>query len=93
MCSDAAEHRFVVDVDPSADALVRILNPFAVRQVMLTAVRHSRADAGACAIMETAGLSPAVAELLGLRLAQMPHVRRVEIQDMRRAAAEFRLRD
>jgi hypothetical protein len=73
-------HQFVVDLDPLPDALVRILGPFAVRQVTLASVRcDQRGGHGRC-VTETIGLSLEQAEQLRLRLSQMPWVRGVEVR-------------
>ncbi|MET0274419.1 MAG: hypothetical protein ABW360_15640 [Phenylobacterium sp.] len=79
-------HRFVVDLDPLPDALVRTLGPFAVRQITLTSVRCDQlAEHGRC-VAETVGLRLEQAEQLRLRLAQMPWVRGVEVRWLARIA-------
>jgi acetolactate synthase regulatory subunit len=87
MCSGPVGHRFEIEADPLADALMRVLGPFAVQQVTLACVRHDQTDAGARTMLETTVLDAAKADLLGLRLAQLPCVRRVVVQPIEIALA------
>jgi hypothetical protein len=87
MRNEGTRRRFVVDIDPIPDALLRILGPFAARQVMLTAVRHGQEGCGAWTVVETVGVDRATAELIGLRLAQMACVRSVHVREIEEALA------
>jgi hypothetical protein len=80
MCNGPAGHRFEIEADPLADALLRVLGPFAVQQVTLACVRHDQAETGGRTVLETVALDPGKAELLRLRLAQLPCVRRVVVR-------------
>ena len=82
MHSPGGRHRFVVEVDPIPDALVRVLGPFAVQQVTVAAVRHEQTDCGGWAVLEVLGLDPSKASLLGRRLEQLPFVRGVTLAQL-----------
>jgi hypothetical protein len=82
MGSQGPRYRFVIEVDPIPDALLRILGPFAVRDAMLVTVRHDGTGTDARTELEAVGLSSALAELIGLRLAQMPCVRSVHVREV-----------
>jgi hypothetical protein len=73
-------HEFRVEADAVLDVLLRILGPFAVQGVELSAVNHERNGESAWTVLEVAGLAPERAELLRLRLAQIPSVRGVTVR-------------
>ena len=79
----------MVEVDPIADALARVLGPFAVQQVTVAAVRHEQTDCGGCAVIEVLGLDPNRAGLLERRLEQLPFVRTVTLAPLRAARPEL----
>jgi acetolactate synthase regulatory subunit len=82
-------HRFVVEVDPIPDALVRVLGPFAVQQVTVAAVRYEQTDCGGFAVLEILGLDPDKAGLLERRLEQLSFVRNVTLAPLRAGRPEL----
>jgi hypothetical protein len=76
--SDRQEFR--IEADPDLDVLLRILGPFAVQGAQLVDVRHVLTEAGAWTVIEATGLEPERAELLRLRLLQVPSVRGVRLR-------------
>jgi acetolactate synthase regulatory subunit len=73
-------HEFRVEADPCADVLLRIIGPFAVQGALLTDVRHEQTAEAAWSVLEVTGLDPERAELLRLRLSQVPAVRAVRLR-------------
>jgi hypothetical protein len=71
---------FRIEADPDSDVLLRILGPFAVQGAELFDVRHMLTEAGAWTVIEAIGLKPERAELLRLRLLQIPSVRAVRLR-------------
>jgi hypothetical protein len=80
MRSCGASHWFAVEADPSPDALLRVLGPFAVQQADLASVRHDQSALRCRVELQVMGLEPARADLLRLRLAQLPIVRSVDVR-------------
>ena len=76
---DRTRHAFHVEAEPDPDALLRILGPFAVQGAALAEVRHVQTEAAAWSVIEVIGLDPERAELLRLRLSQVPSVRAVRL--------------
>jgi hypothetical protein len=72
-------HEFRVEADALVDILLRVLGPFAVQGAELAAVTHQRSGEDAWTVLEVAGLAAEQAELLRLRLAQIPSVRGVTV--------------
>jgi len=68
---------FILEIVASADALARVLCPFAVLQADLAYVELRRSGEGASVRVETEGLDDHRAQLLARRLAQSPIVRAV----------------
>ena len=73
-------YEFRIEADAVLDILLRILCPFAVQGAELVAVSHERSGQEAWTVLEVAGLAPERAELLRLRLAQIPSVRSVAVR-------------
>ena len=71
---------FRIEADPDLDVLLRILGAFAVQGAKLVDVRHALTDEGAWTVVEAVGLAPERAELLRLRLLQVPSVRGVRLR-------------
>ena len=65
-------HLFLIECPEAADALIRLLGPFAVQQARLTAVVVSVAGGRLVARLEVEGLSQDRAQYLCLRLKQLP---------------------
>jgi len=76
---DQPRHEFHIEADPDLDALLRILGPFAVQGAALADVRHAQTQEAAWSVIEVIGLDPERAELLRLRLSQIPSVRAVRL--------------
>ena len=72
-------HEFHVEADPDLDILLRILGPFAVQGAVIADVRHVQTETAAWSVLEVIGLDPDRAELLRLRLSQVPSVRAVRL--------------
>ena len=72
-------HEFHVEADPDLDVLLRILGPFAVQGAVIADVRHVQTETAAWSVLEVIGLDPDRAELLRLRLSQVPSVRTVRL--------------
>ena len=72
-------HEFRIEADSVLDVLLRILGPFAVQGADVAGVRHERTGDRAWTVVEVTGLAPERAELLRLRLAQVPCVRDVRV--------------
>ena len=77
---DGPRHAFHVEADPCADVLLRIIGPFAVQGAVLADVRHVQTDDAAWTALEVTGLDPERAELMRLRLSQIPSVRAVRLR-------------
>jgi hypothetical protein len=73
-------HEFRVEADAILDGLLRVLGPFAVQGADVASVRHERTGEGAWTVVEVTGLAPERAELLRLRLAQVPCIRDVRVR-------------
>ena len=71
---------FRIEADPDRDVLLRILGPFAVQGAELVDVRHVLTEKGAWTVVEATRLEPERAELLRLRLLQVPSVRGVRLR-------------
>jgi hypothetical protein len=71
---------FRIEADPDLDVLLRILGPFAVQGAELVDVRHVLTEEGVWTVVEATGLEPERAELLRLRLLQVPSVRGVRLR-------------
>lgn len=80
MRRSAACHQFMVDLDPIPDGLIRLLSPFAAQQARVVLARHDLTPSGARAVLRVAGLERGMAELLDLRLKQLPFVRDVQLR-------------
>jgi hypothetical protein len=72
-------HLFLIECPDAADALVRLLGPFAVQQARLVTVAASIADGRLVARIEVEGMSPDRAQNLSLRLKQLPAVTGVSL--------------
>lgn len=72
-------YEFHVEADPDSDVLLRILGLFAVQGAVLADVRHTQTEAAAWSVLEVTGLAHDRAELLRLRLAQVPAIRTVRL--------------
>jgi len=72
-------HEFHVEADPDLDVLLRVLGLFAVQGAVLADVRHVQTEAAAWTVLEVTGLHPERAELVRLRLSQVPSVRTVRL--------------
>ena len=72
-------HEFHVEADPDLDLLLRILGPFAVQGAVIADVRHVQTETAAWSVLEVIGLDPDRAELLRLRLSQVPAIRTVRL--------------
>jgi hypothetical protein len=70
-------HIFVVEMGKDADALARLLVPFAALQAHLSRVEYRCGPTGAVVRIETPGLDPDRAQHLKRRLEQAPCVLRV----------------
>jgi hypothetical protein len=77
---DSPRHVFHVEADPCTDILLRIIGPFAVQGAVLADVRHGQTEDAAWTAIEATGLDPERAELVCLRLAQIPSVRAVRLR-------------
>ena len=75
----SSRHEFHVEADPDLDVLLRILGLFAVQGAMLADVRHLQTEEAAWSVIEVIGLDLERAELLRLRLSQLPSVRAVRL--------------
>jgi len=73
-------HEFRIEADAILDVLMRVLGPFAVQGAELASVRHERTAEGAWTVVEVTSLAPERAELLRLRLGQVPCVRDVRVR-------------
>ena len=73
-------HEFRVEAAPCSDVLLRIIGPFAVEGAILADVRHVHTDDAAWTVLEVTGLDYQRAELLRLRLAQVPSIREVRLR-------------
>jgi hypothetical protein len=73
----ATRWRFLVEAHAEADALVRVLTPFAVQGAQLIEVRLDRAGGDLAIHVEAEGLEAVRAETLMRRLEGLPVVRRV----------------
>lgn len=76
---DRPRHEFHVEADPDLDALLRILGPFAVQGATPADIRHAQNEEAAWSVIEVIGLDPERAELLRLRLSQVPSIRTVRL--------------
>ena len=72
-------YEFHVEADPDGDILLRILGLFAVQGATLADVRHTQTEAAAWSVLEVTGLAYDRAELLRLRLSQVPAIRKVRL--------------
>jgi len=66
--------RFVIDAHPEADALVRVLTPFAVQGARLSEVSAVGGERGLSIRLETEGLDEVRAGVLLQRLRNLPVV-------------------
>ena len=80
-------HEFRVEADDLPDMLLRILGPFAVQGATPTSVRHEQDGQGAWTLLETSGLTSERADLLVLRLAQVPRIRTARVRRLHVLAA------
>jgi acetolactate synthase regulatory subunit len=72
-------YEFHVEADPDGDVLLRILGLFVVQGAVLADVRHAQTEAAAWSVFAVTGLAPDRAELLRLRLSQVPAIRTVRL--------------
>jgi hypothetical protein len=75
--TEPVTHVFLVEMSEDADALARLLAPFAAVQARLSAVEYRCGPAGAVARIEASGLKAGRAQNLKHRLEQAPCVLRV----------------
>ena len=75
-----ARYEFRIEADPCLDVLLRIIGPFAVQGAVLADVRHLQTAEAAWSVLEVTGLDPERAEMLRLRLSQVPSVRAVRLR-------------
>lgn len=68
--------RFLIEADAIADALIRVLTPFAVQGADLAEVTLARAEGGLAIRIEAEGLDARRAQILLRRLEALPVVRR-----------------
>ncbi|MGH6967258.1 MAG: hypothetical protein ACREE0_22460 [Phenylobacterium sp.] len=80
MPAPEVRHEFHVEADPCFDILLRVIGPFAVQGAVLADVRHLQTAEAAWSVLEVGGLDPDRAELLRLRLSQVPSVRAVRLR-------------
>jgi hypothetical protein len=70
-------HVFLVEMEPEPDALVRVLNPFALHAAQVTGLALTCADDRLALRIEAAGVGAELAERLGKKLDALPVVRAV----------------
>jgi len=74
---EGRKFRFVVESDPTEDALVRLLGPFMVQQAVVEAVDHAAGETAARTVIRASRLAREQAETLTRRLEGLPFVRSV----------------